>query len=70
MGHEGVSGTEDHQQECRLVEVTDEAAEIVKAYWDREEFSRHYMDVPGDASVEDLASVAGRFPIFRIEEKE
>ena len=53
---------------CTLAETTDGAAEVVKAYWDRERFPRPYMDVPGEATVEDFASVAGRFPVFRIEE--
>lgn len=53
----------------RLVEVTDEAADVVKAYWDREKIPRAYMDVPGDAEVSDFAGVAGRFPVFRVEER-
>jgi deazaflavin-dependent oxidoreductase (nitroreductase family) len=52
----------------RLVDVTLEAAEVVKAYWDKIPYVRSYMDVPGDASVEDFDSVAGRFPTFRVEE--
>ena len=52
----------------RLVEVTDEAAEVVKAYWDREKYPRQYMDVPGAARVEDFADVVGRFPVFRVED--
>jgi deazaflavin-dependent oxidoreductase (nitroreductase family) len=55
---------------CELIEVTDQAAEIVKAYWDRERFPRPYMDVPGNATVGDFSSVAGRFPVFRVEEGE
>lgn len=50
-----------------LVEVTDEASSVVKAYWDRERIARPYMDVPGEATVEDFASVPGRFPVFRID---
>lgn len=57
-------------REARLVEVTDEAAEVVKAYWDREKYPRQYMEVPGEASVEDFASVAGRFPVFRVDSNE
>jgi len=52
---------------CMLSEVTHEAAAVVKAYWDRERFPRPYMDVPGEATVDDFASVTGRFPIFRVE---
>jgi hypothetical protein len=55
---------------CELTEVTDQAAAVVKAYWDRERFPRPYMDVPGDATVEDFSSVAGRFPVFRVEERD
>lgn len=57
-------------RECRLAEVTDQAAHVVKAYWDRETYPRQYMDVPGEATVEDFAGVAGRFPVFRVDEKE
>ncbi|MGD2043495.1 MAG: nitroreductase family deazaflavin-dependent oxidoreductase [Acidimicrobiia bacterium] len=57
-------------RQVRLVEVTDEAAGVVKAYWDRENYPRQYMEVPGDATAEDFASVAGRFPVFRIETKQ
>lgn len=52
---------------CHLVEVTDDAANVVKAYWDREKFPRPYMDVPGVGDVSDFADVAGRFPVFRVE---
>jgi deazaflavin-dependent oxidoreductase (nitroreductase family) len=54
-------------RQCHLVEVTDDAAEVVKAYWDREKFPRPYMDVPGEGDISDFASVAGRFPVFRVE---
>ena len=56
------------ERSVRLVEVTDDKADVVKAYWDRERFSRQFMDVPGDATVGDFAGVAGRFPVFRIDE--
>ena len=56
------------RRRCRLVEVTSESAPVVKAYWDKERFPRRFMDVPGAATVEDFASVAGRFPIFRVED--
>lgn len=56
-------------RQCRLVDVSHETPHVVKAYWDREKFSQKYMDVPGDADVSDFASVAGRFPIFRVEEE-
>lgn len=54
-------------RQCRLVEVTEEAAPVVKAYWDKERFPRPYMDVPGEGSVDDFDSIAGRFPVFRVE---
>lgn len=52
----------------RLVEVTGDKPELVKAYYERERFARRYMDVPGKAEVEDFASVPDRFPIFRLED--
>lgn len=51
-----------------LVEVTLDRPDVVKAYWDKTPYPRAYMDVPGEATVDDFASVAGRFPIFRVEE--
>lgn len=50
----------------RLVEKTGDKAGLVKRYHDREAFSRQFMDVPGDATVEDFASVAERFPVFEV----
>jgi deazaflavin-dependent oxidoreductase (nitroreductase family) len=55
------------EDRVRLVEVTEDKPELVKAYYEREAFSRQFMDVPGEADVEDFATVAGRFPVFRIE---
>lgn len=55
-------------RDCRLVDVTDQAAAVVKAYWDKQRIPRPYMEVPGEAAVEDFASVAGRFPVFRVDE--
>jgi deazaflavin-dependent oxidoreductase (nitroreductase family) len=52
----------------RLVEVTGEKPEVVKAYYEREGFARQFMDVPGKATVHDFASVPERFPVFRIDE--
>lgn len=48
-----------------LVEV--DKPQLAKAYYEREGFARQFMDVPGEATVDDFASVAGRFPVFRIE---
>jgi deazaflavin-dependent oxidoreductase (nitroreductase family) len=52
----------------RLVEVTGQKPELVKAYYEREAFARQFMDVPGEATVDDFASVPDRFPVFRIDE--
>ena len=52
----------------RLVEVTGENPQLVKAYYEREGFARQFMDVPGEATVDDFASVPERFPVFEIEE--
>jgi deazaflavin-dependent oxidoreductase (nitroreductase family) len=51
----------------RLVEVTGEKPELVKTYYERERFARQFMDVPGEATVDDFASVSHRFPVFRID---
>lgn len=56
-------------RQCRLVEVTDEAPHVVKAYWDKEKFPHRYMEMPAGADVSDFATVAGRFPVFRVEEE-
>lgn len=53
-------------QEAALVEVTGQVPGLVKAYYDREPFPRAFMDVPGEKTVEDFASVAERFPVFRV----
>lgn len=52
----------------RLVEITGDKPELVRAYYEREGFARQFMDVPGRASIADFATVADRFPVFRIEE--
>jgi len=52
----------------RLDEVTAQAAQVVEAYYRRESFPRKYMDVPGEATVDDFAGVSHRFPVFRIVE--
>lgn len=53
---------------ARLVEVTSDSAGIVKQYYERESFSRQYMDVPQDPTVEDFERVSGSFPVFRVED--
>jgi deazaflavin-dependent oxidoreductase (nitroreductase family) len=52
----------------RLVEVTGQKPELVQAYYEREAFARQFMDVPGEATVGDFASVSDRFPVFRVDE--
>jgi deazaflavin-dependent oxidoreductase (nitroreductase family) len=52
----------------RLVEVTGQKPELVKTYYEREPFARRFMDVPGEPTVDDFASVPARFPVFRIDE--
>lgn len=52
-----------------LVDVTGQAAHVVKAYWDREKFPRPYMDVPGDPDVSDFAEAPDLFPVFKVEEQ-
>lgn len=50
-----------------LTEVTDDAAPIVAAYYEREDFSRPYMDVPENPTIDDFAAIAERFPVFRVD---
>jgi len=57
------------ETEIALVEVTGQKPELVKAYYEREAFARQFMDVPGEATVDDFASVPDRFPVFRIQER-
>ena len=57
-----------HSRRVRLVEVTADTPQVVKAYWDTESFPRKFMDVPGEATVEDFASVTGRFPVFEVQD--
>lgn len=53
----------------RLVEVTGQKANLVKGYYEREAFARQFMDVPGDGTVEDFATVPDRFPVFRVDDE-
>lgn len=43
--------------------------EVVKRYYEREPIASRFMEVPGEGSVTDFAAVAGRFPVFRVEER-
>ena len=52
----------------RLVEITGEKPHLVKAYYEREGFARQFMDVPGEATIDDFASVPERFPVFEVEQ--
>lgn len=52
----------------RLVEVTGEKPDLVERYYQREGYARQFMDVPGEATPADFASVSERFPVFRIDE--
>jgi len=54
------------EETVRLTEVTGTKPELVKRYYDREAFARGFMEVPGDATVDDFASVAERFPVFEV----
>lgn len=54
------------EETVRLIEVTGTKAELVKHYYDRETFARKFMDVPGEATIGDFASVAERFPVFEV----
>lgn len=51
-----------------LIEITDEAASVVKAYYERESFSRPYMDVPESPELPDFEAASSKFPVFRIED--
>lgn len=51
-----------------LVDVTDDAARVVAAYYERERFPRPYMDLPDSPTLEDFERASGSFPVFRIQE--
>ncbi|HSM43493.1 MAG TPA: nitroreductase family deazaflavin-dependent oxidoreductase [Acidimicrobiia bacterium] len=55
------------ERAVRLVEITGEKPELVKRYYEREGYARRFMDVPGEATRADFASVAERFPVFRLD---
>lgn len=57
------------EQRVTLREVTGTKPELVQAYYEREGFARGFMDVPGDATVDDFAAVADRFPVFLVEDR-
>jgi deazaflavin-dependent oxidoreductase (nitroreductase family) len=57
------------ETDVELVEVTGLKPQLIKEYYERESFARRFMDVPGDATVADFASVPERFPVFRIDDK-
>ena len=53
------------QRQVRLEEVGDRAA-VVAGYYARESFSRPYMDVPENPTLDDFAARSAEFPVFRI----
>lgn len=55
------------RRRARLEEVTGEvAAPVIAAYHARERFSRPYMDVPENPTLDDFAEKADQFPVFRL----
>ena len=64
------------RRDVRLIDVpVNERAPILHAYMSKRAFSRspsyiarNYFDISPDASVDDLRSIAPRFPVLRIEE--
>jgi deazaflavin-dependent oxidoreductase (nitroreductase family) len=56
------------EKKVMLVEATGTKPDLIKAYYEREVYARQFMDVPGEATVEDFASVSERFPVFRVDE--
>lgn len=57
------------ERPARLTEVTDEAATIVAAYYERESFPRKYMDVPDSPTLKDFENAAASFPVFKVEDR-
>jgi deazaflavin-dependent oxidoreductase (nitroreductase family) len=53
------------QRQVRLEEVSDGAA-VVAGYYARESFSRPYMEVPENPTVDDFAARSDQFPVFRV----
>lgn len=51
-----------------LIEMTGQAASVVKAYYEREGFARPYMDVPESPDLADFEAASAEFPVFRIED--
>jgi deazaflavin-dependent oxidoreductase (nitroreductase family) len=52
-------------RQARLEEVGDGAA-VLAGYYARESFSRPYMDVPEDPTLDDFAARSAEFPVFRV----
>ena len=63
------------EERVRLLDVpVDERAPVLHAYMSKRAFSRspsyiarNYFDVSPDAAVDELAEIAPRFPVFRVE---
>ncbi len=57
------------QRQVLLEEMTDAPGPaIVALYHSRESYARPYMEVPENPTVEDFASRASMFPVFRVTE--
>lgn len=54
-------------REVVLTEV--DRPEVVKRYYERELIASRFMKVPGQGTVADFASVSGRFPVFRVDDR-
>jgi hypothetical protein len=53
------------QRQIRLEEASDRAA-VVAGHYARESFSRPYMDVPENPTLDDFAARSAEFPVFRV----
>ena len=57
------------KRDVDLVDVTDDAAGVVAAYYERERFPRPYMDLPDTPTLDDFEKATGAFPVFRVEDR-
>jgi deazaflavin-dependent oxidoreductase (nitroreductase family) len=60
-------GRKGDDRPVRLVEVTGSASDVVHAYWQREKYSRRFMDVPDDPSPGDFQERSAAFPVFIVQ---
>ena len=56
------------KRDVELVDVTDDAAGVVAAYYERERFPRPYMDLPDSPTLGDFERATGSFPVFRVQD--